>query len=288
MTADVRSTLGAALRTSRSIDYVINMAPPRIIQRIDAIIDVAEAEAHLGTPERAAAAFALARQLTDSIDREKWLPDPFSDVLSAQRHWRAYAFAAIASGQSKAGLVQDANMTIELAMPLARALDDRVPLNQPGQSEVLSLIALAQVNAGHMSAAEQLVPLIRLDGWLMKVIEALAQAGRIDEALHLALLVNDERERALSLRAVADGLSRAEDLPRIAAVVGAIKDSYLRAYAIGAVARAQVRIGLLSDAGATIDQLAKIVAVIDQGRSRDQTVEEVIEQLCAVANSLSD
>ena len=141
--SEARHTFDAALEASQSIQVAINMMPPPIVQRIDAVIDVAEAEARLGMAERAAAAFAFARQLTDSIAQEKWRKPPYDNALSAQHQWRAYAFAAIANGQSRAGLVQDANMTIELALQLVQTIDDRVPPDLPSRARVLSLIASA-------------------------------------------------------------------------------------------------------------------------------------------------
>jgi tetratricopeptide (TPR) repeat protein len=282
------STLDAALQVSQSIELSMGMAPPPIVQRINAVIDVAEAEARLGTVERAAADFVLARQLTEAIDQEKWQRRSYDNVLLAQRHWRAYAFAAIANAQSKAGLLEDAKMTIEIAMPLAQSIDDRVPPDLPGRAQVLSLIASAQVKLDRTSAVAELVPLIKQDSWRAKVLEGIALAGRTDEALHLASFVDDERDRAMLLSTIADGLSRAHDLSGVAAVANSIKDGYWRAHATGAVARAQARMGLWSDAGATIDRLAKIVAAIDQGSSRDQAIEEVVEQLCAFAKLLPD
>lgn len=285
---EARNTFDAALRASQSIKHSINMAPPPIVQRIDATIDVAEAEARQGMTERAASAFALARQLTESIEQEKWQKHQYDNVKSAQRQWRAYAFAAIANGQSRAGLVQDANMTIELAMQLVQTVDERVPPDLPSRAQVLSLIASAQVNLGHISAAEELVPLIKQDWCRARVVEAIVQAGQIDKALLLAPFVDDERERALLLRVIADRASRADDLLAVAAVANSIKSSYWRAHGIGAVARAQARAGLLSDAGPTIDQVAKMVAGIDQGSSHDQTTVEIIEQLCAFAKVVPD
>jgi hypothetical protein len=66
------------------------------------------------------------------------------------------------------------------------------------------------------------------------------------------------------------------------------KDGYRRAYSIGAVARAQATMGLRSDAVPTIDRVENIVAPIDEGSSHDQTVEQVVEQLCAFEKLLSD
>ena len=145
-----------------------------------------------------------------------------------------------------------------------------------------------QVNAGHLSAAEELVPLIEQDGYRDRVLRAIAQAGRVDEALRLAQLVDDERDRALLLSAIADRPSGAGDLVTVTAVANSIKNVYWRAHAIGAVAWAQVSMGMRSDTGSTIDQVVNMVADIDQGISHDQKVEQVVEQLCAFAKLLSD
>jgi hypothetical protein len=172
-------------------------------------------------------------------------------------------------------------------MPLAETISERVGLDHPGRDGVLSLIASAHASARNVTAAMQIIPLIRRDGARVKPIEALAKAGHVVEALRFAASVEDEHERAIVLRSIAMELSNASQLSQIKEITTSIRDGYWRAHALRAVAQAQARAGLRSDAGQTIAELARIAGEIEQDTSSGQ-LWLVVNQLCAFASELPD
>jgi len=286
LTNDAGDTFERALQAAQSIMASINMAPPPIVERIEAIIEVAGAEARAGMSSEAAAAFELARGLAGTIEQSQWKTFSPGDITAARAQWRAYSFAAIAAGQARAGLARDAAVTIEQAMPLAQSIEERVELDQPGRAHVLYLIASAQAHVGNSSAAAQIVPLISQGPFRAMAIESLAKAGAVAEALHLAPSVEDERDRSMMLASMALEPSNTGDLAGIVAVAAAIKDAYCRAHALVAVAQALAKAGQLSEAGATIDEVTRIAWSIESGIGHDQTLGQIVDQLCAVAKVL--
>jgi tetratricopeptide (TPR) repeat protein len=277
---DARVSFERALQAAQSDFPVFNMAAPSAVQRIDAVIAVAEAEASSGLSGEAAEAFALAQRLVAALGRE--------DLRSSWPHWQAYSFAALAAGQARAGLAKNANAAIEAAMPLAETIPERVGLKDPGRAGVLSLIASAHASTGNVAAAKQIISLIKQDGRRDEPIKALAKAGHVNEALRLAASDEDEGVREIILRSIAMEPSNASQLSQIKEIATSIRDGSSRARALGAVAQAQARAGLRSEAGQTIAEVARIAAEIKQDTSRRRTLAVVIDKLCAFASELPD
>jgi tetratricopeptide (TPR) repeat protein len=293
---DARDTFDRALQAAQLDFMVFNMAPPSAVQRIDAVIAVAEAEARSGMSGEAAEAFALAERLVAALGQEDLQSRFGADDGESRRQWQAYSFAALAAGQARAGVAKDANAAIEKAMPPAQAIAEGRHLGLPGRARILSLIASAYASAGNVAAAMQIIPQIKDDWAHVEPIEALAKAGHVVEALRFTASVEDERERAIVLRSIAMEPSNASRLSQIKEIATSIRNGYWRAHALGAVAQAQAKAGVRSDAGQTIAEVARIAAEIRQGISSGQikqsdfstgqTLAMVVDQLCAFASEL--
>jgi tetratricopeptide (TPR) repeat protein len=286
LTSDARDTFGRALQVAQSIEMSIGMAPPPIVERIEAIITVAEAEARAGMSDAAKAAFEQALGLTGEIEQSQWGTFAPNDITTERRQWRTHSLAALAAGQARAGLTTDATITIEQAMPLAQSLDERSGLFYPGRAEVLSLIASAQAHVGNFAAAAHIVPLIGDGYYRARAVAAIAEVGQVDEALRLAPSVEDERDRGMMLAAMVPQLSNRDELARAEAIAATIKHPHWRVHALGPVARMQAKAGQFREAATTIGKVAAIATSIEPGLGRDQTLGQVIDQLCAVAEAL--
>jgi hypothetical protein len=288
LTNDARDTFQLALQAAQSIEMSFNMAPPPIVERIEAIIEVAEAEARAGMSGEAAAAFDLARELVSAISQTHWKTLQPDDITAERVQWQAYSFAAIAAGQARAGLSKEANVTIEQAMPLALSSNERESLNLIGRrAQILYLIASAQANVGNFVAAVQIVSLIKRDEFRAEALKSVAEAGQVAEVLQLARSVEVERERALMLASIAAEPSNVSELARIVAIATDIKDAYWRAHTLGSVAQAQAKAGQLSEAGTTIDNVSRIAWSMEPGIGRDQALGQIVDQLCGVAKALN-
>jgi hypothetical protein len=285
---DARVSFDRALQAAQSDFPVINMARPSAVQRIDAVIAVAEAEASPGMSGAAVEAFALAQRLVIALGQEDLRSGLWTDDDEWRRQWPAYSFAALAAGQARAGLAEHANAAIEAAMPLAETISERADLVLLGRARVLSLIASAHASAGNVAAVMQIIPQLKQDSNRVEPIKALAKAGHVIEALRLAASVEDESERAIILRSIAMEPSNANQLSQIKEIATSIRDGYSRARALGAVAQSQARAGLRSDAGQTIAEVVRIAGEIKQDTSRRQVLAMVIGELCAFASELPD
>ena len=286
LTADARDTFDLALQAAQSITISINMAPPPIVERIEAIIEVAEAEARAGMSAEASAAFELARGLARTIEQAHWNTFAPDDITAEREQWRAYSFAAIAAGQARAGLAKEANITIEQAMPQALSSDERESVHLPGRARILSLIASAQADVGNVAAAVQTVFLIKRDESRAEALKSIAGAGHVAEVLQLAQSVEDERESARMLASIAADPSNVDELARIVAIATAFKAPYWRAYTLGSVAQAQAKAGQLRETGATIDKVTAMAWSIEPGIGRNQALGQIVDQLCLVAKVL--
>jgi hypothetical protein len=75
-------------------------------------------------------------------------------------------------------------------------------------------------------------------------------------------------------------------LGEILAAAESIKAADSRAATLSHVAEAQATAGLLREAGATIDKVARIAWSIEKGRGSNPTVWPVVDKLAAIARRL--
>ena len=272
-------------------------------QRVQALVQVAEALAEAGQHQQAAAiaaeAEATARAPTDPDSQDDVLAQVAGALAKTGQHqqaeataraitdsgWRAYALAKVAGALAGAGQHQQAEA-------IARAIT-----NHYWQAEALAKVAETVAGAGQHQQAAALAaeaeaaaraitdPEVRADA-LARVAETLAGAGRRQRAAALAA------EAEAAARAIADPFLQAQTLAQVAgalagagqykqaeATARAITDSYWRTPALAHVAEALAEAGRHQQAAALAAEAEAAARAPADPDWRAQTLSRLAEAL---------
>jgi len=235
---------------------------------VNALADIAAAQAGAGKAEEARLIFARGRDVAQTIG-----------------DWRiASAQMGIAAAQARAGQVEDALQT-------AQAIGD------PDQrAEALRAIAAAQ--AGARQAEEAQLTFVRAfqtaqgignPGQRAEALGAIAAAqagaGQVEDALQTAEAIGNPGQRAEALGAIAAAQARAGQVEDALEMVQSIDDPYWRAKSLGDIAAAQARAGQAKEVRLTFAQALQAAQAIEAAYPRAKLLWD-IAAACVDANDI--
>lgn len=232
---------GAAMETAARID------DPRLI--IVALGDMASAQAASGAPEQALLA---ARVIPDPWNRAKALAN--------------IAIALAGSGQSEALVV-----TLDEILGLIRALPEE---RDPAQFLAGLAVALWRQDAaaadGLLAEAIGYMELAAEEGLrpgASAVTVALAELGRVQEAVEMLGTLTSESDRRPALAALGAAAARQGRFEAARMYAGDIVEPRYRVVALVDIAAIQAEAGFTSDALATLDQALADALAVDERQS---------------------
>ncbi|XUM23144.1 hypothetical protein ACRAVF_06950 [Bradyrhizobium oligotrophicum S58] len=312
---------GTTLHRARRIASSIRDEPPRfwnnlpfagpVIMCVQALADVAVAQAGAGLASEGTATFERAHVIALSIDNEMDRVDALirladalvkadrresaaviadealQSVRSIAEEWRATMFGSIAAVQVAAGLAIEARATLDEAMVAAPSIKD-----ESQRALFWESIMAARLTLGDFSQAMNLTLFIASDHSLMKALEDLARAhlraGHVNEALQLANAIENRLWRSLIMGAAAEEDAKAGRFPEAFATAASIEDDTSHARALASIAVEQAKGGLTKDAMVTMDQALHVSESIAITVWRFDLLQDVVTQLCTIAGMLPE
>ncbi|MGJ4948861.1 hypothetical protein [Bradyrhizobium sp. HKCCYLS20291] len=314
---DAGTTLHRARRIASSIrdepSWFWNNRPfaSPVVMCVQALADVAVAQADAGLASEGTATFERAHMIALSIDSEVDRADALirladalakadrresaaviadealQSVRSIAEEWRARMFSAIAAVQAAAGLAIEARATLDEAMVTAPSIKDEWQRALFWES-----IMATRLRLGDFREAMTLTLSITSDHLLRKAFDDLARAhlraGHVTEALQLANAIEDRHWRSLIMEAAAEEHAKAGRFTEALATAASIEGEAARAGALASIALEQAKGGLTKDAMVTMDQALHVSESIAIGGWRADLLQAVVAQLCAIAGMLPE
>jgi len=313
---------GATLHRARRIASSIRDEPPwfwqnlpfagPVVMCVEALADVAIAQAGAGLASDATATFdrahLVALSITSEVDRADALirlagalaktdrakvagaiaDEAAQAVQSVEKEdRRASMYGAVAAVQAGSGLAIEANTTLDRALAAASSIKDEASRVQFWNSMIATFMKLGDFDRA-MNAARS----IESEHSRMKAFDDLArahlEAGHLAEALQLATAIEDRHWRSLIVGNVAVAQAKASQFSDAFATAALIEGEFSNARALASIAEEQARRGLTRDAVLTMDRALHVSETIAIDGWRFDLLPTVVEQLCAIAELLHE
>lgn len=280
---DVVTALASAGRFEDALRVEPMITDPN--ERVRALIDVGAAYAARGRSDDADSqlrrGLALAAEITDLYWRallmgdvavgfvraglarqaEAALAAAMKEVPAVDAGLRGYVMIHLANAQAKAGMLAQAAATFDSARMLAQSDTD-------AEARARRLQEIESERAKAPNAADEMLPAI---------VEAHAHAGRVADAVRVALSRKGDQEGDQLLQAIVTILTATGRTAAAAGILPALRTADYRVRAHLAIAEAHKKAGASTDADAAIDGALTNIALIQDGQSRAGALYAVLE-----------
>jgi tetratricopeptide (TPR) repeat protein len=231
---------------------------------------IGEARARAGLTAPSIASFDRAVQAALSFERHDWM------------------LSRIAISQAEAGQIDEAVRVAGLIGGTSKTAGYVATVNAVNVNSerrvALRAIAKAQARAGRMAEAEQNAHALVSSGYIIPpglgvVAEALAQVGRIDEAIETARIEDNSYRRSELLARIAKARAAAGRIDEAKRVAPYVAEQRHRADALSSIGAAQVEAGHMADAMATFAEAMQIARSIRYKNVVTSSLLEIAERL---------
>jgi hypothetical protein len=184
--------------------------------------------------------------------------------LIKEAKYRSEVLVAIAEAQAQAGLIEDAQRTLQQALQTAQRIEEAW-----NRSEALRVIAKAQTQAGLFEDAIQTAQLMEealaRSEALRATAKAQAQAGLFEDAIQTAQRIEEAWAWSEVLVAIAKAQAQAGLFEDAIQTAQRIEKAWARSEVLVAIAEAQAQAGLIEDAQRTFQQALQTAQLIEEG-----------------------